>query len=85
MVAWLQSAEAETPEYEKETEQAINEVMICLEKVKQVGQAVELLPRRSYIRRLQHEFVEKQGFSSLSVGAEPERRLKILPAKPKNR
>lgn len=83
MVAWLQSAEAEKPEFEVETEQALSEVMHCLEKAKQTGQAVELLPRRSYIRRLQHEWVEKQGFTSLSVGAEPERRLKILPAKGK--
>jgi predicted RNA-binding protein Jag len=83
MVMWLQSVEAESPEYEQETEQALNEVMVSLEKLKASGKAVELLPRRSYIRRLQHEWVEKQGFTSVSVGAEPERRLKLLPAKGK--
>src|SRR4029077_18463998 len=40
---------------------------------------IELAPRRSYIRRLQHQLVERFNLSSRSVGDEPMRRLRILP------
>lgn len=45
-----------------------------------IQQPVELLPRSAYVRKLQHEVVEHYRLKSTSVGAEPERRLRIYPA-----
>jgi stage III sporulation protein SpoIIIAA len=56
----------------EETRQAIGRVMDRLEPM-------ELSPRRSYIRRLQHQLVEQFNLSSRSIGDEPLRRLRILP------
>ncbi len=56
----------------EETRQAIGRVMDRLEPI-------ELAPRRSYIRRLQHQLVERFNLSSRSIGDEPARRLRILP------
>jgi stage III sporulation protein SpoIIIAA len=56
----------------EETRQAIGRVMDRLEPI-------ELAPRRSYIRRLQHQLVERFNLSSRSIGDEPMRRLRILP------
>jgi nucleoside-triphosphatase THEP1 len=56
----------------EETRQAINRVMDRLEPL-------ELTPRRAYIRRLQHQLVERFNLSSRSIGDEPMRRLRILP------
>lgn len=65
-----------------ETQLALDEVMSGIEKVQTEKNAYELEPRRSYIRRLQHELVEKHGLYSISTGDEPSRRIKILPFKP---
>ncbi|MFZ8444670.1 R3H domain-containing nucleic acid-binding protein [Staphylococcus aureus] len=40
---------------------------------------LELAPRKAYIRRLQHQLVERFNLTSRSVGDEPMRRLRILP------
>jgi hypothetical protein len=56
----------------EETRQAIGRVMDRLEPL-------ELSPRRAYIRRLQHQLVERFNLSSRSIGDEPMRRLRILP------
>jgi stage III sporulation protein SpoIIIAA len=56
----------------EEARQAINRVMDRLEPH-------ELSPRKAYIRRLQHQLVERFNLSSRSVGDEPMRRLRILP------
>jgi stage III sporulation protein SpoIIIAA len=58
-----------------ETEEAIHEVM-------QNDRPVELTPQRSYIRRLQHEMVQRYNLSSQSFGREPKRRVRILPQGP---
>jgi predicted RNA-binding protein Jag len=44
------------------------------------GQPVELLPRSAPVRKMQHEFIERYRLKSSSVGAEPDRRLRIYPA-----
>ncbi len=44
------------------------------------GQPVELLPRSSKLRKMQHELVEHYHLKSLSFGDEPNRRLRIYPA-----
>lgn len=62
-----------------ETEQALQEAREVVGLMQQATDPMELKPRRSYIRRLQHELIEKHGLVSFSVGDEPNRRLKILP------
>lgn len=66
-----------------ETTQALHEAAEAIKQVLSEGRAIKLDPRRSYIRRLQHELVEKHQLNSVSVGDEPNRRLKILPPKKK--
>lgn len=65
-----------------ENQIAMQEALDAIEKVRQEQQPIELAPQRSYLRRLQHEMVEKHGLHSTSTGDEPHRRLKILPFKP---
>ena len=55
-----------------QTEDAINSVM-------QRGQAIELPPQNSFIRRLQHQMAERYNLMSQSRGREPYRRVKIYP------
>lgn len=71
---------AQTP-YEDETEIALREAQEAIDSVLVGDHPVELAPRRSYIRRLQHELVEKHQLTSVSIGDEPNRRLKVLPPK----
>ncbi len=81
--AWANSAveaDASSPQHD-EIESAIQEVEAGIQIVLNTQSSFELEPRRSYIRRLQHDHVEKFNLISLSVGAEPERHLKILPNK----
>ena len=66
---------------EDETEVALREAQDAIDKVLKEEKAVELAPRRSYIRRLQHELIEQSRLLSVSVGDEPNRRLKVLPPK----
>ena len=64
---------------EDEAELALQETQEAIERAVEEKMPVELSPRRSYIRRLQHELVEKHRLSSVSIGDEPNRRLKVLP------
>ena len=41
---------------------------------------VELLPQNPYVRRLQHEVINKHNLASKSIGADPRRRIRILPS-----
>lgn len=67
--------------YEGEIESSLQEAQKAIDIVLQEHTAQELAPRRSYIRRVQHELVDKHLLSSISIGDEPNRRLKILPPK----
>ena len=71
--------EGENTPYSNETSNALDEVKTAIDQAIENGEPIELKPQRSYIRRLQHELVEKQDMTSVSVGDEPHRRLKILP------
>lgn len=55
-----------------QTEDAINQIM-------NRGQAIELPPQNSFIRRLQHQMAERYNLMSQSRGREPYRRVKIYP------
>lgn len=65
--------------FEDETEMALQEARDAIASVLNEDQPVELAPRRSYIRRLQHELFEKNNLLSFSVGDEPNRRLRVVP------
>jgi stage III sporulation protein SpoIIIAA len=69
--------------FEDEMELALREAQEAVDAVLAEKIAIELAPRRSYIRRIQHELVERHHLTSVSMGDEPNRRLKVLP--PKNR
>jgi|AGTN01.1.fsa_nt_gi Uncharacterized protein conserved in bacteria len=62
-----------------ETEVALEETRQAISKVMDRLEPMELTPRRAYIRRLQHQLVERFNLSSRSIGDEPMRRLRILP------
>jgi stage III sporulation protein SpoIIIAA len=62
-----------------ETEVALEEARQAISRVMDRLEPIELSPRRAYIRRLQHQLVERFNLSSRSIGDEPMRRLRILP------
>ncbi len=66
---------------EDELESALREAQEAVDVALADQTPVELAPRRSYIRRLHHELVEKYHLTSVSIGDEPNRRLKVLPPK----
>lgn len=55
----------------REVEEAIRDLM------RQSKSVVELAPQNSYIRRLQHQVIEKYNLRSKSTGTEPARRITI--------
>ena len=60
------------------TETALDEALEGVERVRQTGSDVELAPQNSYVRRLQHQLVERHDLTARSTGTEPDRRLVIL-------
>ena len=61
--------------------EALEEARLAVEQIViPQGQPVELLPRSSRIRKMQHELAEHYHLKSLSFGDEPNRRLRIYPA-----
>lgn len=68
------SASSDELEALEETRLAVEQIVIPK------GQPVELLPRSSNVRKMQHELVEHYHLKSDSFGEEPNRRLRIYPA-----
>jgi hypothetical protein len=62
-----------------ETEIALEEARQAITMVMNRQEPLELAPRKAYIRRLQHQLVERFNLTSRSIGDEPMRRLRILP------
>ncbi|MBI2263823.1 MAG: AAA family ATPase [Armatimonadetes bacterium] len=60
-------------------ELALKEAEEAAMKVLRYGEAVELSAQGSYIRRLQHQVIEKYRLRSRSTGSEPHRRLMVYP------
>ena len=61
--------------------EALEEARLAVEQIViPKNQAVELLPRSSYVRKMQHELIEHYHLKSASFGDEPNRRLRIFPA-----
>jgi len=74
----IQSFIARLVEDEEEAE-AIIEAERAIERVRSELDAVELGPRRAYLRRLQHDLIGRARLRSTSVGEEPNRRVKVMP------
>ncbi len=60
------------------TQNALREAEEGARHVKETGEPVELRPQNSYVRRLQHQIIERLELLSESVGTEPRRRVRIL-------
>ncbi len=60
------------------TETALEEALEAVERARNTTSDVELAPQNSYVRRLQHQLVERHDMAARSTGNEPNRRLVIL-------
>ena len=60
-------------------EAALRETAEAIGLVQSSGRAVELAPQNAYVRRLQHQLAERNNLMSRSRGAEPNRRVQLLP------
>ena len=60
-----------------ETEEAEDIVFSAIKKYKKTSIPIELPEANSFVRRFQHQLIYAQGFTSQSVGKEPNRRVKI--------
>lgn len=66
-------------DYLDDQEAALREVEDAIQEVLEEAQPVELSPQNAYIRRLQHQLVQRYGLTSESKGEEPFRRVVIYP------
>jgi stage III sporulation protein SpoIIIAA len=64
-------------EFHDETEEALVEAQTAVKAYLNAGESIELTPRNSSIRKVQHEYIEQHNLKSDSIGEEPNRRLKI--------
>jgi stage III sporulation protein SpoIIIAA len=61
------------------SEAALRETAEAIGLVQASGQPMELMPQNAYVRRLQHQMAERNNLMSRSRGAEPNRRVELLP------
>ncbi|HEY8735568.1 MAG TPA: R3H domain-containing nucleic acid-binding protein [Candidatus Dormibacteraeota bacterium] len=59
------------------TESALQETIEGINRAKATNAMVELSPQTAYVRRLQHQLVERHELTARSAGKEPNRRLRI--------
>ncbi|MBL6723228.1 MAG: AAA family ATPase [Candidatus Margulisbacteria bacterium] len=57
----------------------INEINSICERVKAEKRTFDAAPRNSFQRRLQHGIASERGLTSLSIGEEPNRRVRVYP------
>ncbi len=62
---------------DKET--ALDEARSAITMVMDSDRSVDLTPRNAQIRKLQHELIDEYKLDSLSIGQEPQRRVRIFP------
>jgi stage III sporulation protein SpoIIIAA len=60
-------------------ESGLQEAEDAIVRVQRSHQSVELAPRNSYVRRLQHELIGEHGLKSESIGESPFRKIMVLP------
>ncbi len=70
-----------TPEelLDEQENAGIREAEAAIETIREAGEPVELSPRNSHVRRLQHMLAERNGLRTQSIGKEPNRRVIIHP------
>jgi len=56
---------------------ALMEAEEAIEEIRRSGEPVELSPQNAFVRRLQHQLVEKYDFITKSTGKAPRRRVRI--------
>jgi len=59
---------------------ALQEAEEAIDQVMRGQQAADLSPQNAYVRRLQHLLAQRYNLTSRSLGQEPQRRVRILPA-----
>ncbi len=69
----------EVEEQTDREEEPLREVEDAIAEVLESTQPVELTPQNSYVRRLQHQLIQRYGLASQSRGEEPFRRVVIFP------
>ncbi len=62
-----------------EQQDALRDAASAVQQALDGGRVVELAPQSSFLRRLQHELVERSGLASASRGDEPYRRVVVFP------
>ncbi|HEV8354444.1 MAG TPA: R3H domain-containing nucleic acid-binding protein [bacterium] len=77
--AFLRSIFEVEEEVEDEQEVALREVEEAISEALKSTQPVELSPQNSYVRRLQHQLIQRYGLASESRGEEPFRRVVVFP------
>jgi len=60
-----------------EEELALQDAEEAVARLLETGEPQELAPQSSFLRRLQHQLIEKYGLVSESVGTEPYRRVRV--------
>ena len=63
----------------EDTEEALMEAQEAIDHVRETNEAIELAPANSFVRRLQHQLIDRYQVVSESIGVEPKRRVRILP------
>ncbi len=58
---------------------ALEEVRTAVDLVMDTDKVMDLAPQNAVIRKLQHELIEEYKLDSLSIGQEPNRRIRIFP------
>ncbi len=58
---------------------ASDEVEKAIKQAEYTGKPVDLAPQNSYIRRLQHQLIERYGLKAQSFGSEPNRKIRVFP------
>ena len=66
-----------TCDYKDETEIALDEAKDAIKKIMEGAPEIELSAQNTQIRKLQHELIEQYNLKSISIGNEPNRRIKI--------
>ncbi len=61
-----------------EEEEALLNAEEAIQRLLETGEPQELMPQSSFLRRLQHQLIEKYDLISESVGTEPYRRVRIF-------
>ncbi len=72
-------AQFQVGDVRSQDEEALREVEEAIDEALDQGRPVELTPRNNYLRRLQHQIIERYGLISESRGEEPYRRVVIFP------